>query len=211
MNLGKIVAFSALSILLMVGTANAHPKNNIVEVASKAGKFKTLLAAAKKAGLVSALIHKGPITVFAPTDKAFAKLSSKKIKYLLKPKNRAKLKRILLYHVIPGKVLAADVPRLPTKVKTLSGDKIVVDRDIFDVEINNAHVKKADIIASNGVIHVINKVLLPPKMKRHYKKYKKRYKHRKESHHKKSHYKHKYKHSKHHKKHDHGHSHHKKH
>lgn len=154
----KLVAFSALSMMLFFGNANA---GNVVQTAKEAGTFNTLLTAAKKAGLVSALSHKHPITVFAPTDEAFAKLPKGTVANLLKPKNKHKLREILLYHVVPAKVLAHDVPRSTTGVKTLSGEKIHVRRGLFRVKVNGARVTTADIKASNGVIHVINKVLLP--------------------------------------------------
>lgn len=159
----KLFAVSLVTLFLFVGHANAH---NIVETAKAAGKFETLLTAAKKAGLVGALSHKKPITLFAPTDAAFAKLPKGTVEKLLKPKNRKKLKKILLYHVIPGKVKAKDVPIFPKKVKTLSGKKVRVDRDFGKVEVNRVDVIKADIKASNGIIHVIDEVLIPKKRKK---------------------------------------------
>ncbi|MEP6753900.1 MAG: fasciclin domain-containing protein [Chthonomonadales bacterium] len=142
--------------------------DDIVDVAVKAGSFKTLVAAVKAAGLVDALKGPGPLTVFAPTDDAFKALEKKKpgtIAMLLKPENKETLKSILLYHVVKGKVTAADVMKLKsgTKVEALSGAKITIGVSKHGVMLNK-HVKviKTDIEASNGVIHVINAVLMPP-------------------------------------------------
>jgi uncharacterized surface protein with fasciclin (FAS1) repeats len=130
---------------------------NIVEVAASAGTFNTLLAAAKAAGLAETLATGGPFTVFAPTDEAFAALPEGTVDALLK--DTEKLKAILLYHVVSGKVMAADVAGL-TSATTLQGGTVKVDTS-HGVMINDAMVVKADVVASNGVIHVINKVLLP--------------------------------------------------
>ena len=156
----KLIA-AATGLLLM--SANAFAAN-IVQTASSTGKFNTLLAAAKAAGLVGVLSKGGPITVFAPTDAAFAKLPPGTVESLLLPKNKAKLAAILKYHVVAGRVYAADVPHKPTHVKTLkaSGDKTIrAVRRGGVVHIDNARVIAADIKASNGVIHVINRVLIP--------------------------------------------------
>jgi uncharacterized surface protein with fasciclin (FAS1) repeats len=154
-------AIAALAATLMLGQAQAA---NVVETAASTGKFNTLLAAAKAAGLVKALSKGGPITVFAPTDAAFANLPPGTVEMLLKPENKAKLAAILKYHVVPGRILAKDVPHTPTHVKTLkaSGDKTIrAVRNGKRVHIDNARVIAADIRADNGVIHVINRVLLP--------------------------------------------------
>lgn len=137
---------------------------NIVETADSAGQFKTLLAAATAAGLVDTLSNGGPFTVFAPTDAAFAKLPKNTVPTLLKPKNKAKLVEILTYHVVPGVVTAEDVMALKqnTKVKTVNGKTITV-RKANGVMVNNAKVIKADVMADNGVIHVIDTVLIPGK------------------------------------------------
>lgn len=156
----KLIA-AAFAATLMLGQAQAA---NIVQTAASTGKFDTLLAAAKAAGLVSALSKGGPITVFAPTDAAFAHLPPGTVEELLKPKNRHKLRAILQYHVIPGRVLAKNVPHTPTHVRTLKrgGDRTIrVVRSGKRVHVDNARVIAADIKASNGVIHVINRVLLP--------------------------------------------------
>jgi len=130
---------------------------NIVEVAASAGTFTTLLTAAKAAGLAETLATGGPFTVFAPTDEAFAKLPEGTVEGLLK--DTEKLKAVLLYHVVSGKVMAADVTGLKTAT-TLQGGELKIDTS-HGVMINDAKVVKADVVASNGVIHVINKVLLP--------------------------------------------------
>jgi uncharacterized surface protein with fasciclin (FAS1) repeats len=159
-----IFLLASLSVILSVGSfTSAEAKNmNIVETAMHAGQFKTLCAALKAAGLVKTLEAKGPFTVFAPTDAAFAKLPKAVLASLLKPENKAKLISILTYHVVKGKVMAAQVERLKNgaKVKTLNGKDITIHNK-HGVEINNAKVIKADIVCSNGVIHVINKVLIP--------------------------------------------------
>jgi uncharacterized surface protein with fasciclin (FAS1) repeats len=159
MKLNLIAAAIATTVLF--GQAQAA---NIVQTAASTGKFDTLLAAAKAAGLVKALSSGGPITVFAPTDAAFAKLPAGTVETLLKPENKAKLAAILKYHVVSGRILAKDVPTKATHVKTLKrgGDTTIrAIRSGGRVHIDNARVIAADIKASNGVIHVINKVLLP--------------------------------------------------
>lgn len=131
----------------------------IVAVASEAGSFKTLVAAVKAAGLADVLQGDGPFTVFAPTDEAFAKLPAGTVENLLKPENREQLKAILTYHVIPGKVMAADVK--PMQAKTVNGQKVNIQVIDKTVKVDNAKVVKTDVAASNGVIHVIDTVILP--------------------------------------------------
>jgi len=134
---------------------------NIVETAIAAGQFKTLAAALEAAGLVDALTGEGPFTVFAPTDEAFAKLPAGTVESLLKPENKEKLKSILLYHVVPGNVTAKQVMKLNGRtVKTLEGGSIKVST-VHGVTVDGARVTKTDIQASNGVIHVIDTVLIP--------------------------------------------------
>jgi uncharacterized surface protein with fasciclin (FAS1) repeats len=147
---------ASLSISL---PARADAPGTIVDVASGAGTFKTLVAAVKAAGLVDTLSGKGPFTVFAPTDAAFAKLPAGTVDSLLKPENKKKLQTILLYHVVAGKVLSTDLKS--GSVKTVEGGDLTVDISGGTVKINDATVTKADIPASNGVIHVIDTVLLP--------------------------------------------------
>jgi uncharacterized surface protein with fasciclin (FAS1) repeats len=132
---------------------------DIVDTAVAAGSFNTLVAAVKAAGLVKTLKGKRPYTVFAPNDAAFAKLPPGTVESLLK--NKAKLATILKYHVVPGRVKAADVAGKSLQVKTAAGLPVNVD-GTFGVRVNDAHVIQPDIEASNGVIHVIDTVLLPP-------------------------------------------------
>lgn len=138
----------------------AKPKADIVDTAVAAGSFETLVAAVKAAGLVDALKGDGPLTVFAPTDEAFAKLPEGTVESLLKPENIDQLKAVLLYHVVPGAIMAADVTDGATPA-TLQGATITATVG-NGVAINNANVVAADVAASNGVIHVIDTVLLPP-------------------------------------------------
>ena len=125
-----------------------------------AGKFNTLVAAVKAAGLVDTLKGPGPFTVFAPTDEAFAKLPAGTLESLLKPENKEKLQTILTYHVVAGKVMAKDVAKLKS-AKTVEGRSITVSTTGGGVMINDATVTKADVAASNGVIHVVDSVILP--------------------------------------------------
>jgi uncharacterized surface protein with fasciclin (FAS1) repeats len=125
-----------------------------------AAKFNTLVAAVKAAGLVDTLKGPGPFTVFAPTDEAFAKLPPGTLETLLQPENKAKLKSILLYHVVAGKVTAEEVMKMDS-AKTAEGQNVSIKVVNGGVMVNNAHVIKADIMTSNGVIHVIDTVLLP--------------------------------------------------
>jgi uncharacterized surface protein with fasciclin (FAS1) repeats len=132
---------------------------DLVAVAGGADNFKTLVAAIKAAGLVETLQGKGPFTVFAPTDAAFAKLPAGTVENLLKPENKEKLVAILTYHVLSGKVMAADVKTMEAKtVQGQSVDIIVADAG---VTVNGAKVLKTDVLAKNGVIHVIDTVILP--------------------------------------------------
>jgi len=162
MKFGKMnmVAAAALGLAVVASTAQAA-ETNIVDTAVANGQFKTLAAALGAAGLVNTLKGTGPFTVFAPTDAAFAKLPSGTVESLLKPENKAKLMAVLTYHVIPGNVMAADVANIK-EAKTVNGDLVKVATRGGAVTINNASVTAADIKASNGVIHVIDTVLLPP-------------------------------------------------
>ncbi len=134
-------------------------KLNIVETADKAGKFKTLIAAVTAAGLAETLNGAGPFTVFAPTDEAFAKVPTNTLTDLLKPENKEKLTAILTYHVVSGKVMSADAAKLTT-AKTVNGQDLKIDAT-NGVKINDANVVTADVEASNGVIHIIDTVLMP--------------------------------------------------
>jgi uncharacterized surface protein with fasciclin (FAS1) repeats len=163
----RIRAFIAAAVLagfaaLTFGGAPSRASNqDIVDTAVASGQFKTLTAALKAAGLVDTLKGSGPFTVFAPTDAAFAKLPAGTLKVLLKPENKAKLVAILTYHVVPGDVTAADVTKL-SEAKTVNGAMLKVTTQNGKVMINKADVVKTDFEASNGVIHVIDAVLLPP-------------------------------------------------
>lgn len=139
--------------------AGCSAKKDIVAVASGADNFKTLVAAVKAAGLVETLQGAGPFTVFAPTDEAFAKLPAGTVENLLKPENKEKLVAILKYHVIPGKVVAADVKT--SEAKTVQGQSVKLKVSDSGVTVDNAKVIKTDVIAENGVIHVIDTVILP--------------------------------------------------
>jgi transforming growth factor-beta-induced protein len=137
---------------------------DIVDTAAGAGSFKTLVAAVQAAGLVDTLKGAGPFTVFAPTDEAFAKLPAGTVESLLKPENKDKLVAVLTYHVVPGKVMAADVVKL-TEAPTVQGSKAKVKVEGSSVMIDGAKVVKTDIATTNGVIHVIDSVILPPDKK----------------------------------------------
>jgi len=135
-------------------------QSDIVTTAIGAGSFKTLVAAVQAAGLVETLKGDGPFTVFAPTDEAFAKLPKETLAELLKPENKAKLAAILPYHVVPGKVMAAEVVKL-TEAKTVQGSSAKVTVDQGTVKVDAATVTKTDIACKNGVIHIIDSVILP--------------------------------------------------
>ena len=151
----------ALAAIALPAAADNHGKANIVAVASGNADFSTLVTAIKAADLVDALSAAGPYTVFAPTNAAFAKLPAGTLDSLLKPENKAKLQAILKYHVVAGDVKAADVVRLDSAT-TLEGDTVAIAVAGGKVEVNEANVTATDIAASNGTIHVIDAVLLPP-------------------------------------------------
>jgi transforming growth factor-beta-induced protein len=140
--------------------AVAEDTKDIVDTAACADSFKTLVAAVQAADLVETLKGKGPFTVFAPTDEAFAKLPAGTVEDLVKPENKAKLVAILTYHVLPGQVLAKDVVKL-TAAKTVQGNEVAIKVADGKVTVDNANVVKTDIVCSNGVIHVIDKVIIP--------------------------------------------------
>jgi uncharacterized surface protein with fasciclin (FAS1) repeats len=171
MKLHKLTQFitisaMALSVAVMGSSrtlADHHSmktKKDIVDTAVSAGQFNTLAAALKAAGLVETLKGKGPFTVFAPTDEAFAKLPAGTVQDLLKPENKDKLTAILTYHVVPGQVMAADVVKL-NSAKTVNGQSVKIKTKKGNVMVDNANVVKTDIATSNGVIHVIDTVILP--------------------------------------------------
>jgi len=150
---------AVLASLVFGAVAHAAPSQDIVDTAVAAGSFKTLVAAVQAAGLVDTLKGAGPFTVFAPTDEAFAKLPAGTVEDLLKPENKAKLTAILTYHVVPGKVMAADVVKLHD-AKTVNGQSLKIKAG-KTVSVDKATVVKTDIETSNGVIHVIDTVVLP--------------------------------------------------
>jgi uncharacterized surface protein with fasciclin (FAS1) repeats len=148
-----------LALTLPFAAARAETKD-IVDVAAGNGSFNTLVTAIKAADLVDTLKGEGPFTLFAPTDEAFAKLPQGTLEDLLKPESKAKLVAILTYHVVPKKVMAADIAGKKTLAKTVEGDELNVDAT-SGVKIDEATVTTADVGASNGVIHVIDTVLMP--------------------------------------------------
>lgn len=162
-----------LSVILMLAfsafvfAGDKESKKDIVETAVAAGSFNTLATALTEAGLIEALQGEGPFTVFAPTDEAFAKISEKKLNALLADKEA--LKKVLLYHVVSGKVTADKVVKLD-EAETLEGKMVKIKAGSKGVKVNNANVVTADIMASNGVIHVIDTVLMPKEKKMKSKK-----------------------------------------
>lgn len=159
---GRLAAAALTAITLGFGaTAAKAAENDIVDTAVSAGQFQILVAAVEAAGLVETLKGPGPFTVFAPTDAAFTKLPPGTIDMLLKPENKQKLVAILTYHVVPGEVTAADVVQV-TEAPTVNGATLPVVVSGGTVMVGDAKVVATDVMASNGVIHVIDTVLLPP-------------------------------------------------
>ncbi|MEO6390326.1 MAG: fasciclin domain-containing protein [Pyrinomonadaceae bacterium] len=160
--LGLLAIFALAPIAVRADTPKpTTPSADIVDTAVAAGTFKTLAAALGAAELIEALKGAGPFTVFAPTDEAFAKLPTGTVEMLLKPENKEKLKAILLYHVVSGQVLAGQVVKMNGKsVKTLQGSKIKINTK-HGVRVNSSNVTQTDIMTTNGVIHVIDTVLMP--------------------------------------------------
>ena len=154
-----ITIAAALLVGITSGMAENKASKNIVDIAASAGSFNTLVAAVKAAGLAETLAGQGPYTVFAPTDAAFAKLPKGTVEDLLKPENKEKLVAILTYHVVGAKVMSAQVRS--GKVATVNGGKLDIAVSSNGVLVDSAKVVKADIEASNGVIHVIDSVVLP--------------------------------------------------
>jgi len=159
-----IVTFTSVALVVISALAapvRAQQTKDIVDTAVGAGSFTTLAKALTAADLVATLKGSGPFTVFAPTDEAFAKLPPATLNNLLKPENKATLRRVLTYHVVPGKVMAADVVEV-SSAKAVSGDTLSIAVNGSTVTVDKARLVKTDILASNGVIHVIDTVLLPP-------------------------------------------------
>ena len=158
----KAIIASTLGLFALASFATAGDKKDIVDTAVGAGKFETLVAAVKAAGLVETLKGEGPFTVFAPTDEAFAKLPEGTVESLLKPENKDKLVDILTYHVVPGKVMAKTAVTLD-KATAVNKKDIALEVKSEALTLNGkAKVVKADIETTNGVIHVIDTVILPP-------------------------------------------------
>ena len=160
----KMLTFTSLAFvacLAVVSPTRAQRTKDIVDTAVAAGSFKTLAKALAAADLVGTLKGPGPFTVFAPTDEAFAKLPAGTLDNLLKAENKAMLVRVLTYHVLPGRVMAADVVKV-SSAKAVGGDALHITVTGGTVMVDNARVVRTDIVATNGVIHVIDHVLLPP-------------------------------------------------
>ena len=155
----KLAAIVAGLVLSMSALAGGM-KKDLVDTAAGAGTFNTLVAAVEAAGLVDTLKGEGPFTIFAPTDEAFAALPEGTVEDLLKPENKDQLIAILTYHVVPGKVMAADVTGAETTASSVQGGELMIN-GTDGVTVNGASVTQADIEASNGVIHVIDQVILP--------------------------------------------------
>ena len=151
---------STLVLMLFTASAASAMSKDIVDTAAGAGQFKTLVAAVEAAALVDTLKGDGPFTVFAPTDEAFAKLPDGTVDDLLKPENKDKLIAILTYHVVPGKIMSGDISGMSTEVKTVKDAMLRVAAPT-GVKVDEAKVVKADIDASNGVIHVCDTVVMP--------------------------------------------------
>ncbi len=154
------IAATLLAVPAVADSAGSHYGKDIVETAVSAGSFNTLAAALEAAGLVDTLKGDGPFTVFAPTDEAFAKLPAGTVENLLKPENKDQLVKVLTYHVVPGIVSSKQVVKLES-ARTVEGQSVKIAVNGGSVMIDNAKVVKADVAASNGVIHVIDTVILP--------------------------------------------------
>ena len=159
----NLIAMTAALVLAAFATVAAHAGGHgpIVDKAKEAGSFSTLLAAAEAAGLAETLNGEGNFTVFAPTDDAFKALPEGTVENLLKPENKEQLTKILSYHVLPNKVMSADLAGKTTEAATVEGSNVTVDATGDKVMVGEATVTQADIEASNGVIHVIDKVIMP--------------------------------------------------
>ena len=157
MKLIKTLAATAVALTM----STAAFAGDIVDTAMGAGKFNTLIAAAKAADLVDTLKGDGPFTVFAPTDEAFEALPAGTVAALLKPENKAKLAEILTYHVVPGKVMSGDLAGKEMSAATVQGGEVMINATGSDVMVDGAKVVTADVAADNGVIHIIDKVILP--------------------------------------------------
>lgn len=160
MNIVKTIKGALLGSVLAFGSISAVSANDIVDTAVSAGSFNTLVAAVKAAGLVDTLKGDGPFTVFAPTDEAFAALPAGTVENLPKPENRDKLVSILTYHVVPGKVMSTDLYLKDIEVATVQGSEVRIN-GMFGLNVDGASVVQKNIETSNGIIHVIDSVILP--------------------------------------------------
>lgn len=160
MNMIKSIKAALIGSALTFGVMSSAWADDIVDTAISAGSFETLVAAVKAAGLVDTLKGDGPFTVFAPTDEAFAALPAGTVESLLKPENRDQLVSVLTYHVVPGKVMASDVNAKQLKVETVQGSEVSIN-GMYGVTVDDAKVVTANIETTNGVIHVIDSVILP--------------------------------------------------
>lgn len=154
-----ITASIAITALFLIGAQANKADKNVVEIAAGLEDFSTLVAAVKAAGLAETLSGDGPFTIFAPTNEAFAALPEGTVETLLKPENKEKLTSILTYHVVPAKVMASDVA--PGEVATVNGEKFTVAVKDGSVMVDGAKVVKTDVVGTNGVIHVIDSVIMP--------------------------------------------------
>ena len=150
-----------LAAVVAAALASQAKAADIVETAQSAGSFSTLVAAVQAAGLVETLKGEGPFTVFAPTDAAFEKLPAGTVEDLLKPENREQLQKVLTYHVVPGRIMSSDLKGKTTAAATVEGSEVEIDASGDAVMVDEATVSQADIAASNGVIHVIDTVIMP--------------------------------------------------
>ena len=158
----KAIAVAVVALPLAIAASGAKAEDtDIVTTASEAGSFKTLVAAVQAADLEDTLKGEGPYTVFAPTDAAFAKLPEGKVDALLKPENKDQLVQLLSYHVVAGKLTAADIAGKKKSLKSLEGSEIKINSAGRVTKINQAALQQPDVMASNGVIHVIDKVITP--------------------------------------------------
>ena len=155
-----VLGLGAVSASAYESAAKKQAPADIVDTAVAAGSFNTLVAAVQAAGLVDTLKGEGPFTVFAPTDEAFAALPEGTVESLLKPENRDQLVAVLTYHVVPGKVTAAEVVNL-SEAATVNGANVTISSSYGKVKVDGATVVQADVMTSNGVIHVIDQVILP--------------------------------------------------
>ena len=160
LGLKSIAAGLTVAGALLLASVSARAADDIVDTAVKAGSFNTLVAGLKAAGLVETLKGTGPFTVFAPTDEAFAKLPAGTVDELLKPENKDKLAAILKHHVVAGTVLAADAMKLK-EATTIAGTKLALKVDGKTLTVGGANVVTADVLAGNGVIHVVDTVIVP--------------------------------------------------